>query len=123
MDRARYTFARKRRIADPVDFRAAYDSGRSMSRGPLKLFVRRNRQGHARLGISVPKRVGNAPRRNRIKRRLREAFRLMQHDWPGDGAWDLIVVVRPHEPLLLADYQRILSAAMVKLTAGDGGAS
>jgi ribonuclease P protein component len=123
MDRPRYTFGRKRRIADPVDFRAAYDCGRSMSRGPLKLFIRRNRHGHPRLGISVSKRVGTAPRRNRIKRRLREAFRLMQHDWPSDGGWDLVIVVRPHEPLMLADYQRILSAAMVKLTAADREAS
>ena len=37
----------------------------------------------------------------------------MQHDLP--RGYDLVVVVRPHEPLLLADYQRILSSAAVKL--------
>ena len=37
----------------------------------------------------------------------------MQHDFP--RAYDLVVVVRPHEPLILAEYQRILSTVMVKL--------
>jgi ribonuclease P protein component len=44
---------------------------------------------------------------------LREAFRLMQHDFP--RGYDLVIVVRAHEPLMLADYQKILSGAAVKL--------
>ena len=58
-------------------------------------------------------RVGIAVRRNRIRRLLREAFRLMQHDFP--RGYDLLIVVRPHEPLLLADYQKALSGAGAKL--------
>lgn len=115
----RYTFAKSQRINDPLDFRAAYDTGKSLTRGPLKLFVRLNDLTYPRLGISVPKRVGTAPQRNRIKRLIREAFRLMQHDWP--GGLDLVVAVRPHEPLMLAEYQRILSAAMVKLAKANDG--
>jgi ribonuclease P protein component len=37
----------------------------------------------------------------------------MQHDLP--RGYDFVVVVRPHEPLMLADYQRLLSALVVKL--------
>ena len=62
-----------------------------------------------------PRRVGTAPKRNRIKRLLRESFRLMQHDFP--RPYDLVIVVRPHEPVILAEYQRMLSAMMVKLHA------
>lgn len=65
------------------------------------------------MGIQTGRRVGSAVRRNRIKRLLREAFRLMQHDFP--RGYDLVIVVRPHEPLILAEYQRILSALMVKV--------
>ena len=110
-----YTFDKKHRINDPLDFRLIFDEGASTTRGPLKLFVRPNDRKHPRLGISVPKRVGTAPRRNRIKRMIREAFRLMKYDWPGDGGYDLVVAVRPHAPMMLAEYQRILSAAMMKL--------
>lgn len=116
-----HRFTPAHRIADPADFRAAYDGAPTMSRGPLKLFVRPNGRATPRLGLSVPRRVGTAPRRNRVKRLLREAFRLMQHDWPGDRGYDLVVVVRPHEPLILAEYQRILSAAMVKLARPECG--
>lgn len=117
----RYRLTRANRMTGPGDFRAAYEAGVAISRGPLKLFLRRNGQARPRLGLSVSRRVGAAPRRNRIKRLLREAFRLMQHDWPGDRGYDLVVVVRPHEPLILAAYQRILSSALVKLTAGAAG--
>ena len=35
----------------------------------------------------------------------------MQHDFP--RSYDLIIVVRPHEPQMLADYQRLLAGAFV----------
>jgi len=44
---------------------------------------------------------------------LREAFRLMQHDLP--SGYDVLVTVRPHPQLMLADYQRLLSALLQKV--------
>ena len=77
---------------------------------PLRVHGAPNDLGHCRLGLSVSRRVGNAVRRNRIKRRLREAFRLLQHDLP--AGYDLVVVVMRHEPLELGEYQsRLMSAA------------
>jgi ribonuclease P protein component len=73
--------------------------------GPVTVYLRPNEAGRPRLGLSVSRRVGKAVTRNRIKRLIREAFRLGQHDW--HGAYDLVVVVRPHEPLELAEYQRL----------------
>ena len=60
------------------------------------------RDGETRLGISMSRRVGSAARRNRIKRLLREAYRLNRHSWP--SGLDLVIVPRPHEPLGLVEY-------------------
>ena len=101
------------RLNNPARFKELYNIGNSITRGPIKLYAAPNELAKPRLGISIGRRVGTAPRRNRIKRLLREAFRLMQHDWP--AGYDLVVVVRPHEPLPLAEYQRALSNGMVRL--------
>ena len=111
----RYTFTRAQRVRGQNEFAAVFDARVRHSRGPLTAYALPTDRKTPRLGLSVPRRVGTAPRRNRIKRLLREAFRLMQHDFP--RAYDLVVVVRPHEPLILAEYQRMLTALMVKLHA------
>lgn len=72
----------------------------------MTIYARPNELSHLRLGISISRRVGSAPKRNRIKRLLREAFRLRQHDLP--AGYDLIIVVRPHEVLSLIEYQNLL---------------
>jgi ribonuclease P protein component len=110
-----YTFPRSRRLPDGADFSAAMLARVRESRGPIMLYARPNGLPHPRLGLSVSRRVGTAARRNLIKRRLREAFRLHQHDLP--IGYDLVIVVRPHEPLILAEYQKLLTSLMLKLHA------
>ena len=113
--RRRYTFARDKRIGGREEFAAVFDAKVRQSRGPLTAYAIPTEKPSPRLGLSVSRRVGTAPRRNRIKRMLREAFRLMQHDFP--RAYDIVIVVRAHETLILAEYQRLLSALMLKLHA------
>ncbi len=65
--------------------------------------VREGARGPSRLGLVVGRRVGDAIRRNRVKRLCRECFRT----WPGlvpDGI-DLIVIARPGAPEL--DLNRV----------------
>lgn len=113
MEQARYTFPKALHLRSPREFDAVYKNKTRESRGPLTVYALPNELGHPRIGFSVARKVGTAPRRNRIRRLLREAFRLMQHDFP--RGYDLVVVVRPHEPLMLADYQRLLSGTVLKL--------
>jgi ribonuclease P protein component len=121
-----YQYSTRHRLSHAREFDAVYAGKTKESRGPLTVFALPNELGHPRLGLSVGRKVGTAPKRNRIKRLLREAFRLMQHDLP--RGYDLVINVRPHETALLADYQRMLSAAVVKLHGkweqrlGDGAA-
>jgi ribonuclease P protein component len=115
MPGASYTFPKSHRIRSRSDFSAVFDNRIKAARGPLIAYARPNDLPHPRLGISISRNVGTAPRRNRIKRLLREAFRLHQHDWP--KGYDIVLVVRPHEPLILAEYQKLLTALMLKLHA------
>jgi len=106
----RLTFTARHRLTQALEFRAAYDNKVSRARAPLVIFGRLNGTPLPRLGLSVPRRVGNAVTRNRVKRRLREAFRLHQSKLP--PGVDLVVNVRPHAPLTVAEYAtRLIDAA------------
>ncbi len=93
-------------------FAAVYEAKRKVTRGPLVMYSLGNELGHHRLGISIGRRVGSAPRRNRIKRLLREAFRLHAVLLP--RGYDLIVVVRPHVPMVLGEYQKLFGQLLEK---------
>jgi ribonuclease P protein component len=111
--RRRHAYPKSHRLGGRVRFGAVFDAKVRETRGPLNVYALPNDLGHARLGISIGRRAGTAPVRNRIKRLLRESFRLIQHDLP--RGYDFVIVVRPHAPLMLADYQRLMSALAVKL--------
>ena len=60
--------------------------------GYLVLYARRNRTGANRVGITVGKKLGKAHIRNRVRRRLREVYRL--HEEQFQPGWDIVVVAR-----------------------------
>jgi ribonuclease P protein component len=110
-----YAFSKSHRLRSRAEFAAVFDLKVREARGPILVYGKPNDLGHPRLGLSTSRKVGTAVRRNRIRRLLREAFRHLQHDLP--VGYDFVIVVRAHEPLGLADYQRLLSAIMLKLHA------
>ena len=72
-------------------FRKLYHT-KGVADGFLVLYARKNRTGTNRVGITVSKKLGKANVRNRIRRRLREAYRLNEEKFqPG---WDIVVVGR-----------------------------
>jgi ribonuclease P protein component len=88
---------RRHRLSRSRDFDAVYRQGRSVSTRFLVLywFARKDEAiaGGARLGLAVPKAVGTAVVRNRMKRKLREIFRTRSAELPQDN--DYVLVVRP----------------------------
>src|SRR5580704_8891331 len=73
-------FPASRRLSGKLLFAAVYDAKVKRSAGPLVAYSLPNELKHSRLGLSVSRRVGTAVRRNSIKRRIREAFRLHHDD-------------------------------------------
>ncbi len=86
---------RRHRLSRSRDFDAVYRQGRSVSTRFLVLywFPHAEPGGEARLGLAVPKTVGGAVVRNRVKRQLRETWgELRGSARPGH---DYVLVARP----------------------------
>lgn len=76
-------FQRSQRLRRPAEFQAAYRQGRRFGNELLTATVRPNDQPSARLGLSIAARtVGDAVNRNRLRRQIRESFRLQQQHLP-----------------------------------------
>ena len=73
-------------------FRRAYNRGKSAADGRLALYVRQNGGRVSRLGLTVSTKVGCAVVRNRVRRRLREIYRL--HEGELRAGCDVVVVAR-----------------------------
>lgn len=73
-------------------FRRLYTKGDSCANRYLVLYCRRNGSQKNRVGLTVSKKLGHAVVRNRVRRRLREVYRLHEAEFlPG---FDLVVVAR-----------------------------
>ncbi len=72
-------------------FRRLYATN-GFANGFMVLYARKNRLGANRVGITTGKKLGHAVVRNRVRRRLREVYRLNEEKFqPG---WDIVVVAR-----------------------------
>ena len=74
------------------DFRRLYSKGKSAVTPFMVVYCRRNGLDHNRVGYTVSTKLGHAVVRNRVRRRIRELYRLNRDKMrPG---WDVIVVGR-----------------------------
>lgn len=108
----RPVFRRRHRLTHAREFRAVFGARLRKSAGPLTLHAMATDLPEHRLGLSIGRRVGKAVVRSRLKRHLREAFRLSRAEIPsppGGGAYDLVISARPHDELTLDEYRRLLT--------------
>jgi ribonuclease P protein component len=85
---------RANRLSRSRDFDAVHRRGRSVSSRFLVLYwLPQDEPTEPRVGFAVPRAAGGAVERNRIKRRLREAWRERIHRVP--EGHDYVLIVRP----------------------------
>ena len=111
----RLLFPPTHRLKSPEDFKRVYDRKRSVSDGNLIVYACENALPHARLGVSVSKKVGGAIVRNRFKRLFREAFRLLQHELP-PGIDYVLIPKLPARDLGLEPIRESLLALAVQVS-------
>ncbi len=96
-------FPKTYRLLRRSEFRRVYDQGQR-HRAPLgTVFFLPNGLPHSRLGVTVPVRIGRAVVRNRLKRRVREVFRLHRSQLP--AGWDILV--NPREAVARVPFQTL----------------
>ena len=80
------------------DYLRAYQRGRCYVHPHVVLYVRKNRLGYTRVGLTATKKVGHAVQRNRARRVMRAA--LQEHLPQNIGGYDVILVARGQTPYL-----------------------
>jgi ribonuclease P protein component len=89
---ARFGFPREHRLGKPADFQHVFSKPFKSVDACLTVLARPGPQQHARLGLAIAKKnIRKAVARNRLKRLIRESFRLRQATL---GGLDIIVMAR-----------------------------
>ena len=86
-----------------------------VANGFVVLYARKNGTNTNRVGITVSKKLGHAVVRNRVRRRLRDVYRLNEDKF--QSGWDLVVVAR--SKAVTAEFQK-LTAAYLQLAEKAG---
>ncbi|MGI6030013.1 MAG: ribonuclease P protein component [Eubacteriales bacterium] len=87
-------------------FRFLYTRGKTQANSYLALYAHKNKSGENTLGITVNKKIGKAVVRNRIKRLIKESYRLMEDEF--QNGLDIVVVSRFR--MAHADYHKTARA-------------
>ena len=94
-------FSKDRRVRRRGEFQRVFDLSLRAKGRYLTILVGPNEAGTARLGIVASRKLGDAVRRNRAKRLIREVFR--RSDLPGRRGMDVVVI--PRRELFDAAFQ------------------
>jgi ribonuclease P protein component len=101
-------------LSRPQDFAALQGEGTVRSHSLLVVRIRRTGLEETRFGLSTGRKLGGAVVRNKVRRRLREALRVMAPSFqPG---WDVLIIARP--PVIGVDFKTLAGALQNLLRRG-----
>jgi ribonuclease P protein component len=108
-----FSLGRHERLRRQKDFQLALRHGSRRHTKNFTIILRPNALEFSRLGVTVGKKVGNAVKRNRVKRYLREFFRLHKHKLPPSN--DLVIIAKEDAATLAYhDVREELAAVLIK---------
>ena len=85
---------KKFRLRKNIEFKNIYKHGRNYWNRNFILYIRKNKLKETRVGFTISKKIGNAVTRNKIRRRMKDAYRL-NFDNLKEG-YDLIFIPKKH---------------------------
>ncbi|MFV0399498.1 MAG: ribonuclease P protein component [Oscillospiraceae bacterium] len=97
-------------------FRRMYRVGKCTVTPHVAVYVKKNRLGKNRLGITATKKIGGAVQRNRARRVIREAYRLIEPKMQGNR--DIVIVAR--QKAVFSKMQEV-RRSLEKVLLADGG--
>ena len=109
-------FTKKQRILKRREFDEVFAAKNSASDQNIIIYIKFNTSQYNRLGIVIGKKLGNAVKRNRFKRIVREAFRVS--DFETDCCFDMIVLPRKplNTELSSSDIEKSLQFLILKIS-------
>ena len=90
------------------DFQYMYDNGNSYANKYLVMITKENNTDKNSIGISVSKKVGNSVIRHRLKRLIKESYRLHEEEF--NSGLNIVIIARVSAAT--ADYKHIESALL-----------
>lgn len=111
-----FQFTKAEHLTRKKEFERVFNEGKVLKNDKIVFYVTPNDFQHSRLGLVVSKKVGNAVRRNRAKRLLREAYRLNKHLLK--TYVDIIAIPRHHfsSDLKLSDIEDGFKNLLIKIS-------
>ena len=111
-----HRLSREERLRLRRDFDRVFSSGKSVSNDYLRAVYVENGLDHPRFAVVVKKKIGKAVFRNRIKRLIREVYRLNKEKFPNV---DVVFVVRDNmkdmKGIKYEDMKRIVLSLVEKM--------
>jgi len=108
-----FKFYKENHLRKKKDFEKVYNEGKQINCKYFICFILKNDLNLPRLGLTVSKKIGKAVIRNRVKRLLREIFRLNKHliKEPVD------IIINAKKNIIEADFQKLSKSYQYVLNA------